>query len=343
MHKTNLTEDEIELLHDHQKKSPIALTRFKCQAILMHVNEIPTETVSIVMNKDSRTIQRWIKNFTERRISSIFSFKLNNENAAKLTREQKLEISEALKQPITEDSLIPKRFWDVPELRRYVSTRFNVVYESKQSYHFLLKFSDLSFKYPDKQDSHRDEQLIQRRMEEIKTQLPEFKDNNEWEVLVSDETRLEARSITRRAWIRRNEKTVIQISRDHESQSYIGFLNQKDFKCNLFDIESGNQKEMIRTIQLLKKKYPKKKLCIIWDNAKFHKGKEIKAELRIGGKLENVYFINLPPYAPEHNPIEHVWNTAKSEIFRLRISEGFEELKRKFKSFITVSKFYYVI
>jgi len=206
-----------------------------------------------------------------------------------------------------------------------------------------LTYSDLSFKYPEKADIHRDEQLIEKRMEEIKSQLPEFKDSNEWEVFCSDETRLEARSITRRAWIKKNEKTIIKISREHEAQNYIGFLNQKDFKCDLFEIEKGNQKEMIRTIQNLKKQYAKKKLCIIWDNAKFHKGKEIKAELRIGGKLENVYFINLPPYAPEHNPIEHVWNTAKSEIFKLRISEGFEELKRKFKSFITASKFNYEI
>ena len=73
-----------------------------------------------------------------------------------MTREQKLEIAEALKQPVTKESLIPKRFWDVPELRRYILTKFNVVYESKQSYHFLLKFSDLSFKYPEKQDIHRD-------------------------------------------------------------------------------------------------------------------------------------------------------------------------------------------
>ena len=180
-------------------------------------------------------------------------------------------------------------------------------------------------------------------MEEIKSQLPEFKDNKEWEVFCSDETRLEVRSIKRRAWIKKNEKTVIKISIEHEAQSYKGFLNQGNFKCNLFEIESGNQKEMIRTIQLLKKQYTKRKLCIIWDNAKFHKGKEIKAELKIGRKLENVYFINLPPYAPEHNSIEHVWNTAKSEIFKFRISEGFEELKRKFKSFITVSKFNYEI
>jgi len=32
------------------------------------------------------------------------------QNASKLTREQKQEISEALKQAVTEDSVMPKRF-----------------------------------------------------------------------------------------------------------------------------------------------------------------------------------------------------------------------------------------
>ena len=342
MQKIKLTKEEQELLHLYQKKSQIELTRNKCQVVLMYCNDLDTKKIVQITDSKLRTIQRWVKDFREKRISSIFSFKVRNENASKLTREQKLEIAEALKQPVTEDSLIPKRFWDVPELRKYISARFDVVYESKQSYHFLLKFSELSFKYPEKVDSHKDQVLIDRRMKEIYQELPKFQ-NEEWEIFCADETRLEERSINRRAWIKKGKKTEIKVTRDHNNQSYIGFLNQKTFKCNLYEIEAGNQIEMIRSIQLLKKQYPKKKLCIIWDNAKFHKGKEIQTELRIGGKLENVYFINLPPYAPEHNPIEHVWNTAKSEIFKLRISDGFEELKRKFEAFISVSKFNYIL
>jgi len=117
-------------------------------------------------------------------------------------------------------------------------------------------------------------------MKEIYQELLKFQ-TEEWEIFCSDESRLEEKSISRRAWIKKGEKTEIKVSRNHESQSYIGFLNQKTFKCNLYGIETGNQKEMIRTIQLLKKQYPKKKLCIIWDNSKFHKGKEIKEELKI--------------------------------------------------------------
>jgi len=345
MHKLEITAKEKEKLEDQYKSYQVRLISQKAQCILMRSEGLKEELIARLLLKAERTIQRWINEFQEFRLASIFSFKLENENASKLTREQKQEVRKVLRHPLEEDEseYLPKRFWDVPTLRKYIEVKFDVVYESKQSYHFLLKFSDLSFKLPDVKDIHRNEQLIEKRMEEIKSQLLEFKDNKEWEVFCADETRLEERSLTRRAWIRKNEETVIKVSREHEAQSYIGFLNQKNFKCNLFEIEKGNQKEMIRSIRLLKLSYPKKRLCIIWDNAKFHKGKEIRAELRIGGRLKNVYFIALPPYAPEHNPIEHVWNTAKSEIFKLRISEGFKELKRKFKSFITFSKFNYKI
>ena len=341
MIKINLSKDEKEILHSYGN-SPLKLVREKSSVVLMRSAGIKNQQIIEVLGKTEKSIQRWCKKFSQIRIASIFTGHSKNENAAKLTREQKLEIFEALKQPVTEDSVIPNRFWNVAELRKYVSAKFNVVYESKQSYLFLLKFSELSFKYLEKIDSHKDQALIDKRMKEIYQELPKFQ-NDEWEIFCSDESRLEEKSISRRAWIKKGEKTEIKVSRDHKAQSYIGFLNQENFKCNLYEIESGNQKEMIRTIQNLKKQYTKKKLCIIWDNAKFHKGKEIQAELKIGGKLENVYFINLPPYAPEHNPIEHVWNTAKGEIFKLRVSEGFEELKRKFKAFISVSMFNYKI
>jgi hypothetical protein len=43
------------------------------------------------------------------------------------------------------------------------------------------------------------------------------------------------------------------------------------------------------------KEYPDKKICIVWDNAGFHKGKEIRKALQTGGLLERVHLIPMPP------------------------------------------------
>lgn len=56
----------------------------------------------------------------------------------------------------------------------------------------------------------------------------------------------------------------------------------------------------------------------MWDNASWHKSKELKKHLGEGNLFENITLIQLPPYAPEHNPVEHVWNNAKEAIANIQ-------------------------
>jgi transposase len=87
-------------------------------------------------------------------------------------------------------------------------------------------------------------------------------------------------------------------------------------------------------------KHPGKKITIIWDNAPFHRSKAIRDELKSGGILERVHLIAMPPYAPDHNPIEHVWNTAKQAVSNIQ-QETFEETKKAFSDFVASRPFRY--
>src|SRR5438045_1144934 len=94
---TDLSTDEVSLLHGYRETSPIKLIRNKADAILLHSQQVPINTIAFTLNVGYRTVQRWIKEFHERRIASIFSGLVGNEHAAKLTREQKEEIQHVLK------------------------------------------------------------------------------------------------------------------------------------------------------------------------------------------------------------------------------------------------------
>jgi transposase len=277
---------------------------------------------------DYRTIQRWIKDFDTRRMGSIFSGLVGNQYAAKLTRDQKQEIAGVLQQKPSVYGL-SKEFWDVPQLKDYIYARFGAVYESDRSYHFLLEFGKLSFKYPDTFDRRRNEQKIAARMEAVYEELLPLMDDPEWEIFASDEVCLRLEAITRKAWLRRGKRTVIKIAREDTKQYYLGFLNQRDFSCKVFEIAKGNQEEVIRATTELLKLYPDKKICIIWDNATCHKGKLMDEALAKGGALERVHLIALPPYAPDYNPIEKVWNGVK-DILANKQFTVFAETKRKF-------------
>lgn len=300
----------------------------------------PSEIASSLF-RDVRTIQRWLKDFSLRRMGSIFSGLANNENASKLTRTQKEEIRRTLREPPSAYGL-PKEFWDVPQLKSYVKAEFGVIYESVQSYHFLLKYSDLSFKYPDRLSPRRDEEKILKRLREIQTEVSLFLVDPRYLVLTADETRIQLEAEIRRAWLRKGERTVVKTEKSKQHQNYLGFLDQKKGQCLVYETKQGNQEETIRVLERLVPKYPNKRICIIWDNASWHKGKNLREKLKKGEPLEKLHLINLPPYAPETNPIEHVWQYAKEKIAN-RQESNFEKTKSAFLSVINSRRFNYKI
>lgn len=341
MKQINLTNDEKSILKNYFKTSKIPLMRNKAQAIIMRADGLRIQQISSFLFTDKRTINRWIKDFIEIRMASIFSKKIDNKNASKLTKEQKNEIKEALQKPPSEYA-IPKDFWDVPSLNEYVEARFGVVYESVQSYHFLLRFSNLSFKYPDTFSYRRDEEAIKKRIAEIRQEIKKYLNDPEWEIFAADETRIVLEALTRKAWLQKGKRTVVKVKQSNEYQSYFGALNQKDFKCYLYELDWQNQEEIISALKKLIDRFSDKKICIVWDNAKFHKGKLIQEALSKGYLLEKVHLINFPPYAPDFNPIEHVWNTVKLKLSNKQF-DSFDITKSIFKNEVASRVFEYRI
>lgn len=336
-----LTEDEQHLLRDYFQTSPIQLIRLKAQAVAMRWRGIPLDEIAYLLFRTERTIERWLKDFANKRTASLFSGMVRNEHAGKLTREQKEKIKQEVGQSPNEYG-IPKEFWDVPKLKEYVSAEFGVEYESDQSYHYLLRFAGLSFKYPDKRSPRRDEEQIEKRIAEVREEIAPLLKDPDWIVLASDETRVQLESEIRRAWLVKGKRTIVKTERSKEHQNYLGFFNQKDGMCQIFEIERGNQRETIRVLRQLVNQYSDKQICIIWDNAKWHRGKEVRAHLGEGHRFERIHLINFPTYAPDRNPIEHVWNYGKNAI-KNRSNRPFEEIKQTFFSAITNRTFAYTI
>jgi transposase len=307
----------------------------------MRYEKAPVKDISKFLFVSYRTVERWLKDFGQRRMASVFSGRLGNEYASKLTRQQKEEIKIVLSQKPSLYGL-SKEFWDIPQLKRYIYTRFKVVYESDRSYHFLFEFGNLSFKLPDKFNVRRNEVRITERMEEIYKETIPLLENPEWEVFCTDETRMQLEAITRRAWIKKGEQTVLKVERTDDYQNYLGFLNQKTFKCHVFEIAWGRAEEIIKATGEFLKLYPNKKICIIWDNATCHKGILMRKALSTGGILERVHLITLPPYAPDYNPIEHVWKTAKDKLSNNQ-DKNFEETKQMFMMLTNNKAFPYEI
>lgn len=337
MGRIQLTTSELKILIQHYRKPLHEEIRLRSHAIILIHKEYSVSEVSDILMKSEETIDRWIRGFQKKRISSLFPQYLNNEHAAKLTREQKKEIGKILSMPPSQYG-IPKEFWDISGLKTYIKAEFGVEYRSAESYRLIFRLHNYSFHLPDTFDRHRDDKQVKKRIKEIKKEIKPYMKDNNWFIFTADECRIIWETEIRRLWLPKGKKTIIKVERKRQAQSFLGLLNLNTGEDLLYRLAWQRQDEIIPVLEALVKKYPDKYICIIWDNARFHKGKKIRRKLTT--TLKRIHLINLPAYAPDHNPQEHIWKFGKDRLANNQ-RESLEETIQTFELIITGRKYPY--
>jgi len=330
--------EELVLLKQHYRKTGGSVSHRAHAVLLSSLGKTPYD-IAHVLFVEEKTAREWIKAWHVTRMASLFSHNHGNQNASKLTEEQRKEIMEILKKPPSEFN-IPREFWDISALRTYVTAHFNAVYESVRSYHFLFRINSFSFKLPATFDVRRNDKAIGQRIKEVREEIAPYVNNPDWVVLCGDETRITWEAIIRRVWLPKGKKAILKVHREHEAQSFLGFLNLKTGKPHLYSVPWQNQREIIKVLKLLLTKYSGKRICLVWDNAKFHKGKLIRKALE--KSLSNYFLINFPPYAPDTNPQEHIWQWSKDQIANVQF-HSLKDLSRVFRSVVMGRTYSYKI
>ena len=338
--RVGVTLEETAVLIRWKKRSDNhVLVRMKTEAILYASRGVDVGIIAEMVERTERTVQEWLADWQATRMYSVLTGHAGNQNAAEPARAQKQELETILARPPSQAG-VHAEFWDVPAIREVVKIMFDVEHQSDFSYRLLLRFCGLSLELPDPFDEHRDEKAITRRMTEVITQVKSLLDQG-WEVYTADEVRLEHEAETRRMWLPRGQRTKLSVDRKKTSQSFFGALSLTSKKVKLYPIEGNqNTEQTILALDRLQRETDTEKIAVVLDNARFHHAKMLTGLYEPGRLLERITPIHLPPYAPDHNPVEHVWNTAKNNIANIQ-RETPEETFGAFASYITGRTFDY--
>ena len=169
------TKKELEILSEQRKKSRTLLIQDRAHTILLITQGYHAPEIGRIIDRDRTTVEKWLHQWNETRIASIFPAYTDNTNASKLTEEQLEEIKETLKKPPATKGGLPTAFWSIKHLKSYITARYGLVYESERSYHHLLAISGYSFKLPEGFDKRRNEKLVTKRMLAIQQELQKLK------------------------------------------------------------------------------------------------------------------------------------------------------------------------
>ena len=162
-----------------------------------------------------------------------------------------------------------------------------------------------------------------------------------WEVYAVGEVRWEHEAWTRRMQLPKGQRTKQSVDRRKTSQSFFGALSLINKKVKLYPIEGNqNTEQTILAPDLLQRETEAEEIAVVLDNARFHHAKALTALYEPGRLLERIMPIHPPPYAPDHNPVEHVRNAAKNNIATIQ-HETPEETLGAFASHVTGRAFDY--
>ena len=79
--------------------------------------------------------------------------------------------------------------------------------------------------------------------------------------------------------------------------------------------EKMNTENMSRFLVQVSETHERDFMVMVLDGAPSHKGKELEVP-------ENIALVFLPPYSPELNPAEHIWNVLRRDYFANRVFDS---------------------
>ena len=135
-------------------------------------------------------------------------------------------------------------------------------------------------------------------------------------VFFQDEMRFGLISNYRRSWSRVGERTVIANQQEYSNRylySAIDPIDGESFQYIGFsDVNASVTKKFLDALQ---EQYSEYHIVLIWDNAPFHRKKELH-------EIEGITTIFLPPYSPELNPVERFYG----ELRKVTANRIFENI-----------------
>ena len=256
-----------------------------------------------------------------------------------LTRPQRDAVLDMLKNKKPSDYDYESDFWTTSILAMYLKKEYGVTYKSKTSLYLIFREAKFSYHKPDKKYQRRDEEEVKKWCEETKPILEQAWLDPNTIILVEDEMVLSTQTTFQKIWLPRGQYPKIDVATKRKSRSIYGFLSLKTGVEHAFKTEWQNMHITKTVLKKIRKKYPKKKILLLWDQAGWHRGSVVKDYIeKTKGGIRTILF---PAGAPELNPQEHVWKAGRSNVTHNKFIEDIDDASDQFVNFLNKEKFDY--
>ncbi len=133
--------------------------------------------------------------------------------------------------------------------------------------------------------------------------------------MFQDEARFGRISDTRRCWCPRPLRPVCDVVVSHEYSYVYGTVSVLDGVLDTLILPHVNTDCMQIFLDEVASRHPEERIVMILDGAGWHKSKSLAIP-------DNIRLLFLPPYSPELNPMENLWEELREKSFHNRVFES---------------------
>jgi transposase len=138
--------------------------------------------------------------------------------------------------------------------------------------------------------------------------------------MFQDEARFGRISDVRRCWAPKPIRPLCQGMLTHEYTYAFGAVDVCSGELDSLILPHVNTRCMQLFLNEVAARHPDKRIVMVIDGAGWHRSESLTPP-------ENIYLLSLPPYAPELNPIEHVWDELREKFFHNRVFGSLDALE----------------
>lgn len=140
------------------------------------------------------------------------------------------------------------------------------------------------------------------------------------ELFFLDEARFGTHSKLGHGWFSKGTRTLMKVKLGFQNFYVFSAVNVKSGQDFSYVMPAVNTQTMNEFLAILSRELGEKHAIVVMDCAGWHKSKDLKIP-------ENIEIIYLPPYSPELNPVEKLWQYIKSHTIKNRIYETLQDLE----------------
>jgi transposase len=301
--KTSTPMSKAELRFQKRKEAVAAVKR----------GDRPTD-VARIMDLDLRTLFNWLARHRNGGEEALREGSRRG-RPRKVTAKVMRWLDKAIREGDPQQYRFTFCLWTLAIVRTLLKREFGIQL-SKSGVSRLLRHLGLSAQRPIYRSYQQDPKKLEKYLKRTFPQIRRLAKKLGAVIYFVDEAAVRADSHRGTTWGKKGETPIVKDSGGRFGINMISAVTPRgDMKFKTFEGKMDGARYLDFLIDLLND--TGKPIIVIADNASYHQGKFVKECAEKSN--DQVTLINLPPYAPELNPDEQVWNHAKSRLGKLFI------------------------